>query len=68
MHLIEINPNLRVDDYYTIASLDDIRFEDRNGFDIVYGGGLSGRGFIANVDKKARTAKVWVDWESLRSA
>jgi hypothetical protein len=68
---VRINPNLRLNGYLTVADLD----EDVIG-DIPTGGsfevevfeplsGLSGYGYVVEVDTVERTVTVSVDWTAL---
>jgi hypothetical protein len=67
---VEINPNLRFDDVYTMVDLDhDVDGEIGGVFDLVVvyesESGLLGRGWITDIDLVDRTVTVQVDWANL---
>lgn len=68
---VQINPNLRLDQYYTMADLDeDVQGDLQESFSElvqVYEpiSGLVGRGWVTNIDKFERTLTLMVEWSSL---
>jgi hypothetical protein len=67
---VMINPNLRLDDVYTMVDLDeDVEGELGAVFDTVIvqepESGLIGKGWITEIDLVERTVTVLVDWANL---
>lgn len=66
-----INPNLRLDDLYTVANLDeDVEGELGHVFDTVIvfepESQIIGKGWVTEIDQVDRTVTILVDWANLR--